>query len=70
MASRQEKAAEIIALYMEPPQHAAVFCGDEKTTIQALDRLVPVLPLSPGVPENTGSNTPGMARYPSTQRLT
>jgi len=37
-----------IALYMDPPQHAAVFCVDEKTAIQALDRLDPVLPLSPG----------------------
>jgi hypothetical protein len=44
----EEKAADIIALYMNPPQHAAVFCVDEKTAIQALDRLDPVLPLSPG----------------------
>ena len=43
-----EKAADIIGLYMNPPKHAAVFCVDEKTAIQALDRLVPVLPLSPG----------------------
>jgi hypothetical protein len=33
----EEKAADIIALYMDPPQHAAVFCVDEKTAIQALD---------------------------------
>ena len=66
----EEKAAEIIGLYMEPPQHAAVFRVDEKTAIQALDRLDPVLPLSPGRAENTGSNTTGTARYPSTQRLT
>jgi transposase len=44
----EAKAADIIALYMNPPQHAAVFCIDEKTAIQALDRLDPVLPLSPG----------------------
>jgi transposase len=50
----EEKAAEIIALYMEPPQHAAVFCVDEKTAIQALDRLDPVLPLSPGRAEKHG----------------
>jgi len=31
-------------------QHAAVFCVDEKSAIQALDRLDPVLPLSPGRP--------------------
>jgi transposase len=50
----EEKAADIIALYMEPPQHAAVFCVDEKTAIQALDRLDPVLPLSPGRAERHG----------------
>jgi hypothetical protein len=37
-----------IGLYMNPPQHAAVFCVDEKTAVQALDRLDPVLRLSPG----------------------
>jgi hypothetical protein len=41
------KAADIIGLYLNPPAHAAVFCVDEKTEIQALDRKVPVLPLSP-----------------------
>src|ERR1700758_4944717 len=44
----EAKAADIIGLYLSPPQHAAVFCIDEKTAIQALDRLDPVLPLSPG----------------------
>ncbi len=38
----------------DPPQHAAVFCLDEKTAIQALDRLDPVLPLSPGRAERHG----------------
>ena len=50
----EEKAADIIGLYMDPPQHAAVFCVDEKTAIQALDRLDPVLPLSPGRAERHG----------------
>jgi transposase len=50
----EQKAADIIALYMDPPQHAAVFCIDEKTAIQALDRLDPVLPLSPGRAEKHG----------------
>src|SRR5580698_8271579 len=49
-----EKAADIIGLYLNPPQHAAVFCVDEKTAIQALDRLDPVLPLSPGRAERHG----------------
>ena len=44
----ETKAADVIGLYLNPPQHAAVFCVDEKTAIQALDRLDPVLPLSPG----------------------
>lgn len=50
----EDKAADIIGLYMNPPQHAAVFCVDEKTAIQALDRLDPVLPLSPGRAERHG----------------
>ena len=48
------KAADIIGLYVHPPQHAAVFCVDEKSAIQALDRLDPVLPLSPGRAERHG----------------
>jgi transposase len=43
----EAKAADVIGLYLNPPQHAAVFSVDEKTAIQALDRKDPVLPLSP-----------------------
>src|SRR5215472_14612136 len=50
----ERKAADILGLYLNPPQHAAVFCVDEKTAIQALDRLDPVLPLSPGRAERHG----------------
>jgi transposase len=50
----ESKAADVIGLYMNPPRHAAVFCVDEKTAIQALDRLDPVLPLSPGRAERHG----------------
>ena len=50
----ETKAADIIGLYLNPPQHAAIFCVDEKTAIQALDRTVPVLPLSPGRAERHG----------------
>jgi hypothetical protein len=38
----EEKALDIIGLYQKPPLHAAVFCVDEKSAIQALDRLDPV----------------------------
>jgi transposase len=50
----EEKALDIIGLYQKPPLHAAVFCVDEKSAIQALDRLDPVLPLSPGRAERHG----------------
>jgi transposase len=50
----EAKAADVIGLYLNPPAHAAVFCVDEKTAIQALDRLDPVLPLSPGRIESHG----------------
>jgi transposase len=50
----EKKAADVIALYVNPPQHAAVFSVDEKSSIQALDRLDPVLPMSPGRAERHG----------------
>jgi transposase len=50
----ERKAADIIGLYLDPPQHAAVFCVDEKTAIQALDRRDRILPLSPGRAERHG----------------
>ncbi len=50
----ETKAADVIGLYLNPPQHAVVFAADEKTAIQALDRLDPVLPLSPGRAERHG----------------
>src|SRR5262252_7565515 len=50
----ETKAADVIGLYLNPPDHAAVFAVDEKTAIQALDRLDPVLPLSPGRAERHG----------------
>lgn len=50
----ETKAADIIGLYLKPPAHAAVFCVDEKSALQALDRLDPVLPLSPGRAERHG----------------
>ncbi len=44
-----EKVRDIVGLYMNPPDHALVFCVDEKSQIQALDRTTqPLLPLWPG----------------------
>jgi transposase len=50
----ETKAADVIGLYLDPPQHAVVLCVDEKTAIQALDRVDPLLPLSPGRAERHG----------------
>ena len=43
-----EKVRDIVGLYMNPPDHALVFCVDEKSQIQALDRTQPQLPIRPG----------------------
>jgi transposase len=43
-----DKVRDIVGLYMNPPDHALVFCVDEKSQIQALDRTQPLLPLRPG----------------------
>jgi transposase len=43
-----EKVRDIVGLYLNPPEHAVVFCVDEKSQIQALDRAQPVLPMRPG----------------------
>jgi transposase len=41
-------------LYLNPPQNAAVFCVDDKSAIQALNRLDRRLPLSAGRAEKHG----------------
>lgn len=46
-----DKLRDVVGLYLNPPKKAVVFCVDEKSGIQALDRTRPVLPLQPGVPE-------------------
>jgi transposase len=43
-----EKVRDIVGLYLDPPDRAAVLCVDEKPQIQALDRSQPILPLRPG----------------------
>jgi len=45
------KLRDIVGLYLRPPAKAVVFCVDEKSGIQALDRTRPVLPLRPRMPE-------------------
>ncbi|MBL0208663.1 MAG: IS630 family transposase [Propionivibrio sp.] len=43
-----EKLEDIVGLYMSPPEHTLVFCCDEKSQVQALDRTQPGLPLKKG----------------------
>lgn len=43
-----EKLDDVVGLYMNPPEHAWVFCIDEKSQIQALDRTQPGLPMKKG----------------------
>ena len=43
-----EKLRDVVGLYVEPPERAVVFAFDEKSQIQALDRMQPGLPLKKG----------------------
>jgi transposase len=42
------KVRDIVGLYLNPPEHAVVLSVDEKTSIQALERTQPPLPLRAG----------------------
>ncbi|MGI0131029.1 MAG: IS630 family transposase [Thermoplasmata archaeon] len=47
----EEKLRDVVALYLNPPEHALVLSVDERTQIQALDRTQSILPIRKGVPE-------------------
>src|SRR5437588_5542130 len=42
------KVADVVGLYLNPPDKAVVLCVDEKSQIQALDRTQPGLPMKKG----------------------
>ena len=44
----EEKLQDVVGLYLDPPDNAAVFSFDEKSSVQALDRTQPGLPLKKG----------------------
>ena len=44
------KLADIVGLYLDPPDRALVLCVAEKSQIQALNRTQPALPMWPGLP--------------------
>ena len=44
----EEKLIDVVGLYLNPPQQAIVLCLDEKSSVQALDRTQPSLPMKKG----------------------
>jgi len=44
----EDKLADVVGLYLNPPDKAIVLCMDEKSQIQALDRTQPSLPMKKG----------------------
>ena len=46
-----EKVRDIVGLYLNPPESAVVLCVDEKSQVQALNRMQPVLPMMAARPE-------------------
>jgi len=46
-----DKVRDIVGLYLNPPDRALVLSVDEKSQIQALDRMQPMLPMRPGQAE-------------------
>ncbi len=55
-----EKLRDVVGLYLNPPEHSLVFCVDEKTQIQALDRTQPGLPMKRG---RNGTRTHDYVRH-------
>ena len=46
-----DKVRDIVGLYLNPPESAVVLCVDEKSQVQALNRMQPALPMMSGRPE-------------------
>ena len=44
----EEKLTDVVGLYLNPPDNAVALCIDEKSSIQALDRTQPSLPMFKG----------------------
>jgi len=59
----EEKLVDVVGLYLNPPEKAVVLCMDEKTSIQALDRTQPSLPMVKG---RAGTTTSDYKRHGTT----
>src|SRR5450759_696507 len=44
----EEKLIDVVGLHLNPPEQAVVLCMDEKSSVQALDRTQPSLPMKKG----------------------
>jgi transposase len=58
-----DKLVDIVGLYLDPPAYAVVLSIDEKSQIQALDRIQPGLPLKP---DRCGTMTHDYKRHGTT----
>ena len=47
----EKKLTDVVGLYLKPPENAIIWCIDEKSQIQALERSQPILPIIRNVPE-------------------
>ncbi len=59
----EEKLTDVVGLYLNPPDQAVVLCMDEKSSIQALDRAQPTLPMKKG---RAGTMTHDCKRHATT----
>src|SRR6185369_15784608 len=66
----EQKAADIIGLYMNPPQHAAVFCVDEKTAFKRRTGSTRCCRCRPAARNGTASNTVALEHSRCTRRWT
>ena len=58
-----EKLKDVVGVYLNPPPHSVVYCVDEKSQIQALDRTQPGLPWKKG---RCGTRTHDYKRHGTT----
>ena len=57
----EEKLIDVVGLYLNPPDNAVVLCMDEKSSVQALDRTQPSLPMVKGRAGTMPTTTSGTA---------
>ncbi|MDE0117730.1 MAG: hypothetical protein OXT07_14090 [bacterium] len=66
----ESRVVDVVGLYLNPPEAAAVFAFDEKTQVQALDRTQPSLPMVPGRAGTMPMTASGTAPWTCSPRST